>query len=405
MLFQRKAIFSIYLTCLLLLSAVLAVNGFENLDQTFLRPLDNSYSVLGKHSVFRDYLGSSRVYVFLPYWSIDDRDLNLDYITDFSYFGVHIDSKARIITNDGSYKKWRESKKLASAIKAIRKSGGNVSLTLICQEDDTLDSILSCEECWEDLAKDVEKELKWAGIKDINVDFEYSGYTSPENAQSYTRMVGMLNERLDKDIGGSFVVVSAYADSADRSEKKDVRLADPKSLAKVSDALFIMAYDFHRPTSSNAGPVSPLDGSYTTTKLNLTKTLESYLKVVPGSKLILGLPFYGYDWVVEDETPMSARIEGSDAIGFSKVKTYAEIINLLVSKNIKPEFHDSSKSYFVNYVDPETGSKRQIWYDNAESLKPKITLASKNNLLGVGVWALGYEGGYADLWKAFKSRP
>lgn len=379
------------------------VSGFEDLDQTFLKPLDNSYSILGGYPIYKNYLdGARKIYTFLPYWNLSGQDLNLDYATDISYFGLNVDSEGHIITNDNNYKKWRESKQLAQVMSKTKGAGGSVSVTLICHVDEDIDAVLGCTTCWESLAYDVRRELEWAGIKDINVDFEYAGYTTPENAQKYSQMVGFLNNRLDAAFGESFVVVSTYADAVDRSTEEDVRLTDPKSLAQNADALFIMAYDFHRPTSNKAGPVSPLEGTYSTTKLNLTSMLSAYLRVVPASKLILGLPFYGYDWVVEDSAPMSARVEGSDYAGFSKVRSYAEVTDLLIKKRIKPQWDELSKTPFVNYVDEETGSHRQIWYDNEESLKYKVALADKSGLLGLGVWALGYEGGYGDLWKVFK---
>lgn len=404
MFFDSKTIIATYLTAALLFLAVFVADGTGDLNQAFFAPLDNSYSVLGQHSVFKDYLVSKKVYAFLPFWNLEKDKLNLNYITDLSYFGLNVDAKGRIIKNDGSYNKWREDKKLTQAFKEIRNSGGSPSVTIICQDDDTIDSVLKCESCWGALAKDIETELTWAHIKDINIDFEYSGYTSKENSARYTKMVRYINQYLDKSLGNSFVVVSTFADSVERLGEDDVRISNPQELASAADAVFVMAYDFHQPTSNNAGPVSPLDGSYKTSKLNLRKTLDSYLKVISPSKIILGLPFYGYDWVVEDESVMAPRIEGNDDIGYSKVRTYSEVTDLLIEKRIKPELHKESQTYYFNYVDSETGSKHQVWYDGPETLKSKIDLATGKGLLGVGVWALGYEGGYSDLWKVFKIR-
>lgn len=407
-----KTILSVYLSCLVLFFAVLVTDGNQSLKQKFLHPLDESYSILGTRSVFKDYLGGQKLYAFLPYWSLH-ADLMTDYLTDLSYFGLTIDSTARIVTTDGPYKKWRNDEVLARVVEEVQTAGGRVSVTLICHNDDDIDAVLSCPSCWEKLAEDVIKELSWAGIKDLNVDFEHSGYTTYENAQKYSQMVGLLNTRLDQVFGESFVVVSAYADSADRAQRaqgdgsddkaSNVRLTDPSSLAQNADAVFIMAYDFHRPTSDKAGPVSPLGGSYTTTRLNLSKSLESYLKVVPASKLILGLPFYGYDWLVEDTGAMSPRVEGNDSIGFSKSRTYAQVLDLLVEKQIQPLWHKDSETPYFNYTDDETGMLRQVWYDDAKSLTIKADLAKQNGLLGVGLWALGFEGGYSDIWKAFRA--
>jgi spore germination protein YaaH len=402
-LIDREKILAVYLSCLLLFGLVLLSNRGRDLETVFLKPLDDSYSVLGSHSAFKDLMGGDRVYAFLPYWNLGSDELNTDSITDLSYFGLNVSSKGRIVTDDGAYKKWREDAELAETIKKVKKNGARVSLTLICHVEEDIDAVLSCTDCWSSLAEDLERELKWANIKDVNVDFEYPYYTTPENAQKYSQMVGFLNTYLDKEFGDSFVVVSAYADSADRATKDDVRLTDPKSLASNADALFIMAYDFHRPESATAGPVSPLGGTYKTSRLNLTTAVKAYLDVVPANKLILGLPLYGYNWIVEDTSPMSTRIEGNDSIGFSKSISYAEVTDLLIKKQLKPNWDDAAKTPYVNYIDEDTGSKHQVWYDNAESLKLKSALAQKNHFLGVGTWAVGYEGGYADLWNAFKA--
>ncbi|MFA5776494.1 MAG: glycosyl hydrolase family 18 protein [Patescibacteria group bacterium] len=402
MFIDRDKIISVYLSCALLFGLVLIFNHGQNLETVFLKPLDDSYSILGSRSVFKDLTSGNRVYAFLPYWNLGHDVLNVDTITDLSYFGLNVDAKGRIVTNDVPYKKWREDKRLAETTTKVKKNGGRVSLTLVCHVEEDIDAVLFCTDCWSDLAKDLERELVWAGIKDVNVDFEYPFYTTPENAQKYSQLVGFLNNYLDTTFGDSFVVVSAYADSADRAVRDEVRLTDLKSLAANVDAIFIMAYDFHRPESANAGPVSPLEGSYKSSRLNLTTAVESYLKVVSANKLILGLPFYGYNWIVEDLSPMSARIEGNDTIGFSKSISYAEVTDLLIKKQLKPSWDDLAKTPYVNYIDAETGSNRQVWYDNAESLKYKVALAQKNHFLGVGVWAVGYEGGYANLWNVFK---
>ena len=401
----QNKILAVYLACALLFGLVLLSNRESNLGSIFLKPLDDSYSVLGSHATFGDLSAPNRIYAFLPYWNLNHEVLNVEAVTDLSYFGLSVGAKGQILTSDGAYKEWRKDEKLAEVIKKVKRNDGRVSLTLICHEEENIDAILSCTDCWDTLAKDLERELKWAGIKDVNVDFEYPSYTAPENAQKYSRLVGYLNNYLDAVFGNSFVVVSAYADSADRATKNEVRITDPKSLAANADALFVMAYDFHRPESANAGPVSPLEGSYKTSQLNLTTVVEAYLKIVPANKLILGLPFYGYDWIVEDASPMSTRIEGNDYIGFSKSTTYAEVTDLLVNKQLKPLWDDLAKTPYVNYVNEKTGSNHQIWYDNEESLKLKFALAQKNHFLGVGVWALGYEGGYVNLWSALKIQP
>jgi len=40
----------------------------------------------------------------------------------------------------------------------------------------------------------------------------------------------------------------------------------------------------------------------------------------------------------------------------------------------------------------------QVWFDNADSLRLKYELAVANELQGVGMWALGYDGSRPELW-------
>lgn len=401
---NRTKVLAVYLACAVLFGLVVLTGRGSNIETVFLKPLSESFSVLGSATVYKEPVPGERVYAFLPYWNLEHEELNVAAITDLAYFGLTVDAAGRIQTTDGPYKKWRSDKVLAETIKTVKRKGGRVSLTLICHEEADIDAVLACPKCWTDLAKDVERELAWAGIKDVNVDFEYPAYTTPQNAQNYSRMVGVLNTYLDSALGDAFVVVSAYADSADRATRSEVRLTDPKTLTAVADAIFIMAYDFHRPESDTAGPVSPLGGSYTTSRLNLTSALEAFLTMVPADKLILGLPFYGYNWVVQDFSPMATRIAGNDAIGFSRSISYAEVTDLLIKKQLTPVWDDAAKTPYVNYLDEETGSSHQIWYDDEQSLRLKAALVHTKRLLGVGVWAVGFEGGYANLWEALVPR-
>lgn len=366
---------------------------------------DGSYSILGVFSSKQDYKSlnkEKKIYAFLPYWLVERKNINLNFITDLSYFGLNVNSNGNIVKDNVAYKSWRESSNLRDIIKKSQKKKIRVSLTLVCHDRQTINEILNCRNCWDNLYKDLLAELNYMAIKDVNIDFEVYDYVDNKQALKFAEFVKYINQKLDSVFGDSFLAVSAYADSASviKKEQDLVRLTNPQALSKTADAIFIMAYDFHTLNSKYSGPVSPYAGVYKTTSLNLKKIISDYLSVVDSSRLILGLPFYGYDWLVVGEEAISQRLNGSEDLGFSRSLVYHEIIDMLVSKNINPFWHEESKSFYFNYIDTDTGSKRQIWFDGKESLKQKSKLAWDNNFLGVGVWALGFEGGYADVWES-----
>lgn len=122
--------------------------------------------------------------------------------------------------------------------------------------------------------------------------------------------------------------------------------------------------------------------------------MAEYLSLGIGpEKLVLGLPWYGYDYpcleLVSDRICKIKRIpfrgvNCSDAAG--RQIEYAEIEDLTVSRaSFSPQKDDESESYFFNYED-SVGGKHQVWFDNPISLKLKYDFAAKENLNGVAIW-------------------
>ena len=46
----------------------------------------------------------------------------------------------------------------------------------------------------------------------------------------------------------------------------------------------------------------------------------------------------------------------------------------------------------------------QTWYDDSLSISKKYDLALSKNLGGIGIWALGYDEGYDELWNLLKNK-
>ncbi len=362
-------------------------------------PMGNSFSFMNflkpKHTP------KKIIYGYLPYWSIEDaKNIQLDKLTDISYFGLYLkaDGNFQDTLEDGTSEpgilNWHTNKDLDELLARARNTGVRVSLTVISHTDDVSDKFLSCKECWNTFIKNVETEMDSKKIKDINLNFEYVEYTDKETAAKYTEFVDFTNKQLDQKYGASTVTVATFADSL----VKD-RVTDVSSLGKVTDLIFIMAYDFHRPDSDNAGPVAPIDGKGTVSEYDIRTMINDYIAVVPPSKLLLGVPYYGYNWVVKEGKPNSERIPGTDETGYSQSQTYAKIMDTILEKKPGISWDDVGKTPYFTYVSDETGSTREVYFDNEKSLEEKYKLVNENGLGGVGIWALGYDGGYQELWQ------
>ena len=382
----------------LLLIITTAGLRFVTINKIMVSPLSKSFSIyafLANHKP-----PSKTVYGFLPWWSLKDaKYLQLDKLTDIAYFGLNIDAEGNFVTHtdegsiDPGYDKWINDDSLVTLIKNAKLCGVKIALTIISHYDETSDRFLNCQTCWDNLANNTIAELRKKEITDVNINFEYTEYTPKETADKYTRFIKYLNDRLDNEFVKSEVIVSTFADSMTKP-----RVTDIKGLGQVADGIFIMAYDFHRPTSKNAGPVAPINGKGVHAEYDISTMLLDYVSVSPPNKLIMGVPYYGYNWVVETDEKYAQRISGNDDIGYSQSQTYKNIMDTILETSPDIEWDELAQSPYFIYTSPKTNSIREVYFDNKDSLREKYKLVKKNGLRGVGIWALGYDGGYTDLW-------
>ena len=104
-------------------------------------------------------------------------------------------------------------------------------------------------------------------------------------------------------------------------------------------------------------------------------------------KLILGLPYYGYDWPV-----LSSNINASST-GTGVAKTYDQANNMA---NIYGNtYNESSNAPWISY---NISNWQQCCYDDSLSISTKYQYAKENSLAGVGIWALGYDNNSDEMW-------
>ena len=58
---------------------------------------------------------------------------------------------------------------------------------------------------------------------------------------------------------------------------------------------------------------------------------------------------------------------------------------------------------YYNFTYPDNTTK-EIWFDDDYTLGKKFDYAISKKLKGVGVWALGYDNGYEELWDVIDDR-
>jgi spore germination protein YaaH len=150
---------------------------------------------------------------------------------------------------------------------------------------------------------------------------------------------------------------------------------DLKSLAKSVDLICLMTYDEHTPYT----PPGPVAG-YPWTVDNLNRAL----KVVPKSKLSLGIPLYGYHWYAgmplgEKNKPHIA----AGSISYPDAVLLAEAYGAHISWNPVDR-----TSWFFFYRD---GIREWVFYTDHRTFQARYDLVKQRGLEGFCSWVLGTE--------------
>lgn len=220
----------------------------------------------------------------------------------------------------------------------------------------------------------------------INIDFESVILQNQTDLRdAYTKLVRDTNKFFKEVMPYSQVTV----DVAWSPNCIDSRCYDIRGLAAASDFLFVMAYDEQSQIYGNCIALANSDYNKT------SHGLREYLKLgVKASELVLGVPWYGYDYpclsLTKDDVCMIKHVpyrgvQCSDAAG--RQRDYNSIYPLMVNGSTGGRKWDSSAlSPYFDYKDKVSGQMHQVRYDDPTSLKLKYQMAVHLGLRGVGTW-------------------
>ncbi len=206
----------------------------------------------------------------------------------------------------------------------------------------------------------------------ITIDFE--GLNASDKPL-LTAFMGKLYARLHPK--GKLVAMAVAAQVRDTNDGW-AGCYDYSALARLTDYILIMAYDYHWATG-DPGPIAPMQ--------KLRDTAIYALSKIPASKLIWGVGVYGYDW------PTSAPGVSS---GHADYRNYAEATAIADLPGVESGYDEGAQAPYVRYV--KEGKTREMWYENRRSFEAKLGLIAQYNMAGFGLWRIGQED--PGIWDA-----
>ncbi|MDK2823667.1 MAG: hypothetical protein PWP71_1585 [Clostridia bacterium] len=221
---------------------------------------------------------------------------------------------------------------------------------------------------FEKLANDLAVAADIYNLDGINIDLENLTY---EDRHLLTRFAATLRNKL-KSQGRT---VSIAVGAVDRPLTSGWKSAyDLSNLSQAVDYIIVMAYDQHW-RNSGPGPIAALDW--------VKSQLDYMTTQIPKDKLVLGVPFYGRVWT---------NNQNGDGIW------YTDIIKAVQENNAELQWHDEYQVPFTKYIKAD-GNTKEIWFENARSIREKIRLVSTYGLKGAAAWRLGQED--PSIWKDY----
>jgi len=334
------------------------------------------------------------VFGFAPYWALSQWSTwNYDVMSTVAYFGLDVNW-------DGSWNQntsgWRGyfSQDLVDMIARAHQAGDKVVLTIKGTGTAAINDVVTNPSITQLVIDNTIGAMANRGFDGVNIDFEGTGPspTYPNIQTGLTTFAGQMTTQVHKRWPSAFVSIDTYTGSASWNDG----LYRIDTLAPNVDAFFIMAYDMSFSNMpGQAGPNAPMTGwTY-----NDTQSIAEYLTKAPASKIILGVPWYGYRFTTSSDVPY-APTSGAQA------DSYSNNFKDLACAHPATRWDATAQSYWAVWYSPASGDPcghnagawQEMYFDDTQSLGVKYDLANTKGIRGVGIWALGYDGGAPELW-------
>jgi hypothetical protein len=310
---------------------------------------------------------SHEVFGYAPYWTLPQASaFNVANLTTLAYFSIDANADGSLDQTGPGWNGY-QSQDFVDLVTRAHAAGDRVVLTVTCFDQSTLDRITSDPTAPARLSAALIAAVQAKSLDGVNFDFEGQGSA---DRVGLTNLITKVSAALHDTDPHWQVSMATYASAA----------ADPggfydvAALAPAIDVYFVMAYDMNSRTQPSA--TSPLFGPAFTD----ATALEQYLKVVPPSKVILGLPYYGYDWPTADGTPTSAATGPESPLSDATIGAAGH-----------PTYWDPVTD--TPWTAYQVGTQwHRTYFDDPTSLALKAQLANYFHIAGVGIWALGMDG-------------
>src|SRR5690242_11447461 len=324
---------------------------------------------------------------------------NFTLLSTVAYFGLHVATNGNLIS-DSAMTTWNSTTGPVPGLISTAHANGTKVVVTVIMMDSTSGTPSMCAALMHSSAtiSQTVAQVTAKHIDGVNVDYESNNATcrDPNTGLTYssqslfTSFVKSLRAALPS---GSYLTVDTYSGSAGfRSGTTYYGFFDITSLANYVDAFFVMAYDMEYSNayaaplncaSFCAGPTAPLS----TYLYNDGRASSEYRAVVPASKVLMGIPYYGRKVCVSGYTPANAPANavasGSAAAdGYGDASTengYSANSNYTIHRDTVDA---AGSTRWDTFTSSTANCTRELYWDDTTSLGLKYDLIIRDGLRG-----------------------
>jgi len=309
------------------------------------------------------------VMAFYPYWTSQPvASINYGFLKTIAFFSLEVDQYGDLTNLHG----WPHGELVDQA----HAHGDRVVVTVTNFSSSQQATLLASATYRDNAVDNIVAQVVAGDADGVNIDFEGLPYSAKAN---FVTFIAELADALDDVLTDPHLTVCTPAIDWNGCFDYD-------QLAANADYLMIMAYDYHY-SGGDPGPVAPLyAGGIWPSWAGIDYTLDDYeTYIVPYdlSKVILGLPLYGYNWPTVD-----AGVPG-EATGSGSAVILATAMDMANSGSYGPRLWDESSR--TDYLTYQAGDGwRQLWWGGYIFFRQRFVYGIQRGCGGAGFWALGY---------------
>ena len=321
---------------------------------------------------------NKRVFGWHPYWvgSGVANNYQWNLLSDLCYFNYEFNASTGAITTTNGFL-------TSPVIDSALSNGTKVHLCVTMFDTTAHNTFFANLTAQKNLITNLINAIQARNAKGINLDFE--GVKS-KHKTALTNFVIRLSDSLHTRVPGSELSIALPA--VDWGNTWNV-----SALNSYVDLFIFMGYDYYYGGSTIAGPTDPLYNFQTSFNYTLSKTITYYLHAgVSPSKLLMGVPYYGFEWQTAALTVPSSTSATGVSRTFKAIKTNSSGNYSVANRG----WDGNSLSSYWAYT--SSGKNYQAWVSDAEAMNHRFNLVNIRDIGGIGIWALAYDDGYSDFW-------